>query len=202
MGLSHCLCPPSAYRVVTLTTEPFYRHRTWRTTLSKHSLPCSTSLLRLWVRVTVAAGMSCHMAMTDYAVELLYFFAASATYTPVPFSFSQSSLLLTHPSHPNIPHTLIPLTPSHPHTPHTLMPPTLTPLTPLTLTPLTPSHPSHPHAPHPHTLTPLLPTQEPVMSMQTMQLVTWARRRALPLCSEQYPTTGQQGGSPCQWTYS
>ena len=153
------MCPPSAHRVVTLTTGPFYRHRTWRTTLNKHSLPCSTSLLRLWVRVTMATGMSCH-GNDRQCCGTVFLCSFSHIHTSSFFCQSAITVLLTY-------------------TPHTL-----TPLTPLTA------------------LTPLLPAQEPVMSMRTMLLVTWARRRVLPLCSEQYPTTGQQGGSPCRWTYS
>ena len=158
------MCPLSAHRVVTLTTGPFYRHRTWRTTLNKHSLPCSTSLLRLWVRVTMAAGMSCH-GNNRLCCGTVFLCSFIHIHTSSFFCQSAITVLLAY-------------------TPHTL----------------TPSHPSHPS--HPHTLTPLLPTQEPVMSVRTMLLVTWARRRALPLCSEQFPTTGQQGGSPCRWTYS
>ena len=169
------MCPPSAHRVVTLTTGPFYRHRTWRTTLNKHSLPCSTSLLRLWVRVTMAAGMSCH-SNDRLCCGTVFLFSFSYIHTSS-FFLSVSHNCSTH------------LHPSHFHTPHTL-----------TLS--YPSHHLHPHTLTPHTLTPLFPTQEPVMSVRTMLLVTWARRRALPLCSEQYPTTGQQGGSPCRWTYS
>ena len=183
------MCPPSAHRVVTLTTGPFYRHRTWRTTLNKHSLPCSTSLLRLWVRVSMAAGMSCH-GNDRLCCGTVFLFSFSHIHTSSFSCQSAITVLLTY-----TPHTLTPLTlshPSHSHTPHTL-----------TLS--YPSHHLHPHTLTPHTLTPLtplLPTQEPVMSVRTMLLVTWARRRALPLCSEQFPTTGQQGGSPCRWTYS
>ena len=72
--------------------------------------------------------------MTDYAVGL-YFFSASATYTPVAFSCQSAiTVLLTY-----TPHTFTPLTPSHSHTPHTIHTLTLSPLTP-----------SHPHTPTPH----------------------------------------------------
>ena len=127
------MCPPSAHRVVTLTTRPFYRHRTWRTTLNKHSLPCSTSLLRLWVRVTMAAGMSCH-GNDRLCCGTVFLFSFSHIHTSSFFlSVSHHCSTHLHPSHFHTPHTL---TLSYPHTIHTL-----------TLSPLTPSHP---HTPTPH----------------------------------------------------
>lgn len=52
--------PPFACRVITLTAVALCGRRTSRTTLNRHSLPCSTSPLRLWVRVAMAVERSHH----------------------------------------------------------------------------------------------------------------------------------------------